>query len=57
MVFDSGSTKKHLFWNPGIARLVAVERDVKPRNMKFAKVEMWGAINREEAFIRINTVG
>ena len=44
------------FRNPGIARLVAVERDVKPRNMNFAKVEKKGGINREGAFIRINTV-
>ena len=46
-----------LFRNPGIARLVAVERDVKPRNVNFARVEKGGgAINREGAFIRINTV-
>ena len=37
---------------------MAVERDVKPRNMNFAKVEkrVGGGINREGAFIRINTV-
>ena len=34
--------KRIFFWNPGIARLVAVERDVKPRNMNFAKVERGG---------------
>ena len=39
----------------------AVERDVKPRNMNFAKVEKrggggGGAINREGAFITKNTV-
>ena len=38
-----GEVLKHIFfWNPGIARLVAVERDVKPRNMNFAKVEKAG---------------
>ena len=38
--------------------MLAVERDVKPRNMNFAKVEMrgGGAINREGAFITINMV-
>ena len=39
MVFDWGSTKPHLFLNPGIARLVAIERDLKPLNLNFAKVE------------------
>ena len=29
----------HLFWNPGIAKMLAVERDVKPGNINFAKVE------------------
>ena len=50
--------KRTFFRNPGIARLVAVERDVKPRNMNFAKVEKrgGGATNREGALIRINTV-
>ena len=33
----------HLFRNLGIAKLLAVTTDVKPRNMMFAKVE-----NREE---------
>ena len=50
---------KHIFFqNTGITRLVAVERDVKPRNMNFAKVEKMGGgeINREEAFVRIYTV-
>ena len=39
--------------------MLAVERDVKPRNMKFAKVERrggGGVINREGAFIQINTI-
>ena len=30
--------KRFFFQNPRIARLVTVERDVKPRNMYFAKV-------------------
>ena len=34
--------KRIFFWNPGIVRLVAVEWDVKPRNMNFAKVEKMG---------------
>ena len=41
---------------PGIAKVLAVERDVKPLNMSFAKVQRRGAINREGAFIWINTV-
>ena len=36
--------------------MLAFERDVKSRNMKFAKVVRRGAINSEGAFIRINTV-
>ena len=36
--------------------MLVVERDVKPRNMNFAKVEKGGAINREGAFITKNTV-
>ena len=36
--------------------MLAVEMDVKPRNLNFAKVELKGGINREGAFIRINTV-
>ena len=38
--------------------MLAVDRDVKPRNMNFAKVEKTGGggINREGAFIAINTV-
>ena len=40
--------------------MLAVDRDVKPRNMNFAKVEKrgggGGASNREGAFIAINTV-
>ena len=49
--------KGTFFRNLRIARLVAVERDVKPRNMNFAKVEKGGGVpNREGALIRINTV-
>ena len=54
--YSIGEVLKRLFFrNPGIARLVAVERDVKPRNMNLAQVEKGGegAINREGAFIRI----
>ena len=36
-VFGWGSTKM-FFRSPGIAKVLAVERDVKPRNMNFAKV-------------------
>ena len=41
--------------------MLTVDRDVKPRNINFAKVERgggggWGSINREGAFIAINTV-
>ena len=57
MVFNLESTKRIFFRNPGIARLVDVEGDVKPQNMNFAKVEKRGAINSEGAFIRINMVG
>ena len=34
--------KRISFRNPGIARLVAVERAIKPQNMNFAKVEKKG---------------
>ena len=52
VVFDWGSTKIFVFWgrNLGIAKLLAVERDVRPQNMNFAKVE-----RREGAFIQINS--
>ena len=38
--------KRTTFRNPGIAKVLAVERDVKPRNMNFAKVEKgeWGRL-------------
>ena len=54
--YSIGEVLKRIFFrNPGIARLVAVERDVKPRNINFAKVEAGGGINRQGAFIRIIT--
>ena len=41
--YSIGEILKRIFFrNPGITRLVAVERDVKPRNMNFAKVEKGG---------------
>ena len=41
--YSIGEVLKRIFFrNPGIARLVALERDVKPRNMNFAKVEKRG---------------
>ena len=49
-MFDLGSTETHLFFsrNPGIGKGLAVERDVKPRNMNIAKIERRGvAINKE----------
>ena len=51
VVFDWGSTKTHLFRNPGIAKMLAVERDVKPRNVNFAKFD-----RREGEIVRISTV-
>ena len=36
--------------------MLAVEKDLKPRNMNFAKVERMGEINREGAFVWIITV-
>ena len=37
--------------------MLPVERDVKPRNMNFAKVDRrGGATNREGVLIQINTV-
>ena len=41
--YSIGEVLKHLFFrNHGIARLVAVKRDIKPRNINFAKVETRG---------------
>ena len=34
--------KRIFFQNPGIAKVLAVEREVKPRNMNFAKVDRRG---------------
>ena len=49
--------KRIIFRNPRIAKVLAVERDIKPHNMNFAKVDRrGGATNREGALIRINTV-
>ena len=37
--------KRIFFQNLGITKVLAVERDVKPRNMNFAKVERgWGLL-------------
>ena len=41
--YSIGEVLKHIFfWNPGITKVLAVERDVKPRNMNFAKVDRRG---------------
>ena len=41
--YSIGEVLKQIFFRkPRIARLVAVERDVKPRNMNFAKVQKRG---------------
>ena len=34
--------KRFFFRNPGITKMLAVERDVKPQNINFAKVERTG---------------
>ena len=51
---------KHIFFqNPRIAKVLVVERDIKPRNMNFAKVEGGGGggtINRKGLFVQINMV-
>ena len=52
-----GEVLKHIFFrNPGIAKVLAVERDVKPPKYQLCK-GIQGAINREGAFVRINMVG
>ena len=38
--------KRIIFWNPGIAKVLAVERDIKPRNVKFAKLQRERLIGR-----------
>ena len=43
-----GEVLKRIFF--GIAKVLAVERDVKPRNMNFAMVD--GGTNRERVLIR-----
>ena len=48
--------KRIFFQNPRIAKVLAVEMDVKPRNMNFAKAELGGGINIERAFVQINMV-
>ena len=43
--YSIGEVLKCIFFrNPGIARLMAVARDVKLRNMNFAKVEKRGGL-------------
>ena len=38
--YSIGEVLKRIFFrNPGIAKVLAVERDVKARNMNFAKVD------------------
>ena len=53
-----GELLKHIFFrNPRITEVLAVERDVKPRNINFAKIDRMGwVINRKGAFVWINTV-
>ena len=47
-----GEVLKHIFFhNPRIAKMLAVERDVKPRNVNFAKVEGGGVIGREHLYL------
>ena len=50
--YSIGEVLKHIFFrNPRIAKVLAVERDVKPQNMNFAKVDRrgggGGVTNRE----------
>ena len=41
--YSVGEALKRIFFqNPGIAKVLAVQRDVKPRNMNFAKVDEGG---------------
>ena len=52
-----GEKLKHVFFcNPRIAKVLIVERDVKPGKMTFAREDRKGAFNREGAFMQINTV-
>ena len=46
--YSIGEALKRIFFqNPGIAKVLAVKRDVISRNMNCAKVDRRGAINRE----------
>ena len=36
----------HLFWNSGNSKVLAIERDVQPRNTNFAKVDRGRLIGR-----------
>ena len=61
--YSIGEVLKHIFfWNPGIAKVLAVEREVNPRNMNFAKVQKKGGGGGGERligsleFVRINMV-
>ena len=40
----------------GIAKVLAVERDVKLQNLNFTEIERRGGINGEGTCVRINTV-
>ena len=41
--YSIGEVLKRIFFlNPGIAKVLDVERDVKPQNMKFAKLQRKG---------------
>ena len=41
--YSIGEVLKRIFFrNPGISKVLAVERDVKPRNMNFAKLQRRG---------------
>ena len=53
--YSIGEVVKRIFLrNPGITKVLAVERDVKPRNMNFAEVD--GGGGGAGALIQINTV-
>ena len=58
--YSIGEVLKRIFFrNPGIAKVLAVERDVKPPKYELCKGGGgggWGGTNREGALIRINTV-
>ena len=41
--YSNGEVLKRIFFrNPGIAKVLDVKRDVKPRNIKFAKLQRRG---------------